>query len=473
MHIPTLPHIQHRATPASFQRAKPGVIMRPVSNSSSRQSVHISRHASTLDKKIPVITLRRSQYTPPALPQVSTKTTLIRRDKLAFATGKARAQMSEFTQRALELLQKAKRRSQRRKLALLLPAHNEELIIEKTIRSAKKAGLPKKDMYVVDDASTDKTREIAVQLLGKNHVLTVDRSGKATAVRQAIRHFYLEDYYDWVHVADADSVFSDNYFRIYSAKLDASKYAVAVGFVQSLRGNWISSYRAYVYTYGQHINRRVQSWFGMISVLPGPITAFRTDIWEHIAPSDNSMTEDFDITLQIHRKKLGKMVFIPQAINYTQDPQTLSDMYKQSMRWFRGFFQGVMEHRIGRHRQKIDISIGLQLLQVAVLFLQICVAFPLVIYYTGRWEIIPIAIAIDFILCCALVVASAIKMRRWYILGIIPYFYILRAFEIFWFYQAFFEVVILRKYSGKTTGWSTEGRRYKIHARALEETAAS
>ncbi|MBP9761750.1 glycosyltransferase family 2 protein, partial [Candidatus Saccharibacteria bacterium] len=361
--------------------------------------------------------------------------------------GAARQQLGEIAQNALLLLQKSYRRKRRKKLALLLPGHNEELIIADTIKSAIAAGQSKNDIYVVDDASSDKTRTIASRLLGKDHVLTVERSGKALAVRRAIAHFYLDDCYEWLHVADADSVFSEKYFSIYRDKLDGQRYAVAVGFVQSLRGNWISSYRSYVYTYGQHMNRRVQSWLGMISVLPGPITAFRTDILDQIVLSDNSMTEDFDMTLQIHRKKLGKMVFIPQAINYTQDPQSLSDFYKQTMRWFRGFFQGVQQHKVGTKRQRIDLSIGLQLLQVSVLFLQLFVIFPLVILLTHRWEIIPIAIAVDFILCCFLVIASAIVSRRWYVVGVIPYFYVLRAWEILMFYQAFFEVIVLRRYS--------------------------
>ena len=50
----------------------------------------------------------------------------------------------------------------RKKLALLLPGHNEELIIETTIRSALKAGQRLLDIYVVDDASTDKTRQAAL-----------------------------------------------------------------------------------------------------------------------------------------------------------------------------------------------------------------------------------------------------------------------------------------------------------------------
>jgi len=241
-------------------------------------------------------------------------------------------------------------RTVRKRLALLLPAHNEELIMEMTIRSAIAAGQSRRDIFVVDDNSSDGTRKIAIKQLGAQNVLSVGRSGKALAVQKAIAKFKLESRYVWLHVADADSIFSPDYFKIYRSKLNSKKYAVAVGFVQSLRGNWISTYRALTYTYSQHVNRRIQSKLGMISVFPGPITCFRTDIISKLDFDANSLTEDFDITLQVHRKKLGNIVFIPKAINYTQDPQSLGDFCKQNMRWQRGFFQGVKKYRIGLGR---------------------------------------------------------------------------------------------------------------------------
>ena len=287
----------------------------------------------------------------------------------------------------------------KKKLALLLPAHDEELIIQTTIRAAIAAGQRKEDIYVVDDNSSDKTRRRAIALLGRRQVLSVKRSGKARAVYQAIRHFDIEERYHWVHVADSDSVFCPDYFKMYRRKLNR-RYAVAVGFVQSLRGNWISKYRALTYTYGQHIIRRMQSWMGMISVLPGPITSFRTDIIKHLDFSAASLTEDFDLTLQIHRKKLGRILFIPEAINYTQDPQTLGDFCRQTARWQRGFFQGVSKYRIGTRRQAIDLSIGYQMLQLMILILEFGFLVPYIIITTGKWQIIPAILVADFVVVC-------------------------------------------------------------------------
>jgi biofilm PGA synthesis N-glycosyltransferase PgaC len=359
----------------------------------------------------------------------------------------------------------------KKKLALLLPAHNEELIIQATIKSAIAAGQSKDNIFVVDDFSSDKTWSKAVALLGRKQVLTVKRSGKALAVHQAVEYFKLIERYRWLHIADADSVFGEDYFRIYRRSLKGKKYAVAVGFVQSLRGNWISKYRSFTYTYGQHIMRRAQSWTGTISVLPGPITCFRTDILKKLDFDTGSLTEDFDITLQIHRKKLGSIKFIPGAVNYTQDPQTLSDFCAQTARWQRGFFQGVVKYRIGGKKQLIDASIGYQMFQVVFYLLELGVIAPYIIITTGQWVVIPAIILGDFVVLAWLAIFSAGAAKRLSILSALPYFYFLRWLELGIFLKAFVEVVALGKYKNKVKGWRTEGRRYALDPSALKDTA--
>lgn len=358
--------------------------------------------------------------------------------------------------------------ARRRRLALLLPAHNEELIIESTIRSAVAAGQSIADIYVVNDNSSDKTRLIATRLLGKSNVLNVKRSGKALAVKKAINKFDIESRYVWLHVADADSIFSQDYFRVYRKKLNAKKYAVAIGFVQSLRGNWISTYRALSYTYGQQVDRRIQASFGMITVFPGPVTCLRTDIISKLDFDGPSLTEDFDITLQVHRYKLGNIVYIPKAVNYTQDPQTLRDFCKQNMRWMRGYFQGVKKYRIGLGHQRIDIGIGLQLLLTLLFLMQIFIYAPFILITTsGDWRIIVAMIAVDLILNALITIASAIAIRRWALIGVIPYFYFLRLIEVGTHVVAFVEIMILNRFQTSVIGWSTAGRRYELSKQAM------
>lgn len=359
----------------------------------------------------------------------------------------------------------------RRKLALIIPAHNEGLIIQSTILSAISAGQKKEDIFVVDDASADNTRKQSMHILGYKKVLTLGRSGKAKAIHKALKHFKIQENYQWVHIVDADSVFGKDYFKIYKKELKGTEHAAAVGFVQSLRGNWICKYRAFSYTYGQHIYRRIQSWFGMISVLPGPITSYRTNILSNLDFLTDSLTEDFDITLQIYRKKLGKIKYIPAAVNYTQDPQALGDFWDQTQRWYRGFFQGVVKYKIGTKAQKIDLSVGYQLFETALYMVQVWIVLPVILLLTHNLSYLWRVFLIDMLVLGFLGIYSSAVILRPSILIALPTFYFLRMVEFIIYLKTFTEVVILKRYKQSISiGWETATRRYSISQKALKDT---
>jgi biofilm PGA synthesis N-glycosyltransferase PgaC len=364
---------------------------------------------------------------------------------------------------------RGKHTARRKRLALLLPGHNEELLLKATIESALAGGQKRTDIYFVDDDSSDHTREIALANLPRKNVLTVKRSGKAGAVKQAISHFKIVKRYEWVHVADADSIFCSSYFETYRKNLNKDRWVAAVGFVQSMRGNWIATYRSFSYTYGQHIFRRLQSWAGIIAVLPGPVTCFSTDIIKDLDFDGKSLTEDFDLTLQIHRKNLGRIRFIPEAINYTQDPRTLHDFINQTLRWQRGFFQGVRKYRIGFRLHLIDAGVGYQMFESVYYLFQLLIVGPLLLISARSFETVLSILAADFIAIIVLAIFSAIVARRLIILLSLPYFYFLRCIELGIFIWAFVEVIILRRFNSKTHGWKTEGRRYKIASTDLKD----
>ena len=353
-----------------------------------------------------------------------------------------------------------------------MPGHNEELIIAATSRSAIAAGQDIHDIYVVDDCSSDNTAVEAHHLLPSSNVLSVGRSGKALAVQKAIKHFDIENRYVWLHVADADSVFGANYFRLFRQKLQSKKYALAIGFVQSQRGNWISKYRTFSYTYGQQVHRRIQSKIGAVSVFPGPVTCFRTDIIKQLDFTVDSLTEDFDLTLQFHRKKLGKIRYIPKAVNYTQDPQTYRDFCKQTLRWQRGFFQGMLRHRLGTKARILDAYVGYQVLQTFLYLGQLLVAVPYLSVVTHNPWLLPGALAVNFAAMSLIAVGAAAAVKRPSILLGLPGFYLLSMTELFLYARAYIEVVAFRRFRGKVVGWDTEGRRYALNAAALQDGAA-
>lgn len=77
------------------------------------------------------------------------------------------------------------------KIAVLIPCYNEELTIEKVIKDFKKE-LPQADIYVYNNNSKDKTKEIAL----KNGAIVVDeyKQGKGNVVRSQFRDIEADIY---------------------------------------------------------------------------------------------------------------------------------------------------------------------------------------------------------------------------------------------------------------------------------------
>lgn len=345
-------------------------------------------------------------------------------------------------------------------LALIIPGHNEELVIQKTIDSAISAGLSATHIYVVDDNSSDKTAQLARKALGKNHVLTVARSGKALAIKKAIRHFRIKSRYTWLHIADADSAFEGKYFSIMKKELDPEKYVAAAGYVKSMYGGWISKYRAYEYTFGQEVMRRIQHMLGVIPVIPGPTSCFRTDILKYLDFETHNLTEDFDITIQIHRNKLGKIAFISQARTLTQDPKDYRDYVKQIIRWYRGFWQGVLTYKIGRGWQRIDAYLGYQIFEMFAYYFNLLVLLPILLLSGRGAYVIAQTFLIDVALFFVMSLVACASHRRLDIISAFPLFYLLRMTNMVMYIVAFVEVIILRRFREAQIGWSTSNRRY-------------
>lgn len=83
------------------------------------------------------------------------------------------------------------------KIAWIIPAYNEEISIRATIESVVRA-LPEAQIVVIDNASTDKTSELAQQAFSdlncKGKVIFESAKGKANALRKAF-HKVDADYY--------------------------------------------------------------------------------------------------------------------------------------------------------------------------------------------------------------------------------------------------------------------------------------
>ena len=354
-------------------------------------------------------------------------------------------------------------RSKKAMLCLLIAAHDEELVIAQTINSAIVAGMKPEHVYVVDDNSGDKTSKIAKSILGRANVMKVHRSGKGVALTKGARRFDLTNRYKWIHIADADGGFAPNYFRVFRHQLRV-KYAAATGYVRSLPGGPVSQYRVFEYTVGLEIHRRFQSMTNTVPIIPGPTSCFRSDVFARLDFANRSLTEDFDVTLQIHRQKLGKIQFIPDAVAYTQDPKNVKDFIKQIMRWNRGIMQGVHRHRIGRKLSPIDAYLSYQIFQNFLFFFNYCLLTPFLVFEYHTGVVAAQIFVFDVVLTFLMTILVVIRSKRWDVLSAFPFIYAFRWLTMYAFLRSFIEVTILGKYKVTQGFWSTAERRYRSEA---------
>jgi cellulose synthase/poly-beta-1,6-N-acetylglucosamine synthase-like glycosyltransferase len=326
------------------------------------------------------------------------------------------------------------------KLCLLIPGHNESLVIQNTIRSAFASGMDRRDIFVVNDNSSDDTAELAIELLGQFNVLTVGRSGKGGAIQKAARAFRLSERYEWIHIADADGTFDIGYFDKFRAQLRSDK-AAATGYMKSTKGSYIGKFRVFEYTLGMELTRRVQVMLNTLQVIPGATSCVRSDVFDQLDFNGGTLTEDYDVTLQIHRQGLGEIQFIPDATAFTQDPENFKDFMKQITRWYRGGVECMIKHAIGKKAKRLDFYIGYQIMQNFLFLGMLFVVMPIITFLTHSWYGYASLFVWDVLAMFIMSAIVAARANRWDILNAFPILYGLKWVNTYAFSKALLEAI--------------------------------
>lgn len=275
------------------------------------------------------------------------------------------------------------------KIALIIPAYNEELTIASAIYSAVARNFIPTDIVVVDDGSTDRTYEIADEIGCK--VIRTDRAGKAGAIKQALHNFQLLTHYTHIGILDADSTLMVGFRKeMVNAIKENPDAALFCGSPISRKNNWLTAYRAVEYAICLSIYRQAQNALGVINVAPGCASLYNTKDLADLDLSGDTLVEDMDLTIQLQRKR-KQIVFVSKAKVNTQDPSTLADYIGQLKRWYRGGWQVVRKHRLGRRFRPIDFEIGL-LMGESLIFSLMVMLMPLLLWRYPKYVLIGFAI---------------------------------------------------------------------------------
>jgi len=346
------------------------------------------------------------------------------------------------------------------KVATLIPAHNEELVIAKTLEAVLRQ-CPKSDIYVVDDGSTDNTEAVIRKYT--NNVLKIENLGKSGAVNKALKHFKLTNKYEYIFFMDADTQPERNFLKIAMSHFDSDpkeEINCVVGRVQGMGGSWVARYRLWEYEISHTIHKQAQSNLKSILVVPGCATVYRSEVFKKLKFPTGTLTEDMDFTFLMHRNGFNNMLFDDRCVVTTQDPQTLKEFVKQVNRWYTGFWQAVRKHNVPWGGQMLDFEVAMLasegLYNGLVVTSLLASLVPLGL--KGHLYIYQIPFFIDlFGFFIPTLLWSAVKNRSLKMLLNIPNFYFIRFLSSLLFFRSFFAGFLSKE---KAYMWDT--KRYLI-----------
>lgn len=234
------------------------------------------------------------------------------------------------------------------RVAVLIPAYNEEKVIVRTIRSVMMSNYKNIRILVIDDGSTDKTYEVARRAYpadlasGRLTVLAKPNAGKAEALNFALEHFDEEIYVG----IDADTVIAhDAISRLVPHFANPKIGAVAGNAKVGNRVNLWTRWQALEYITSQNFERRALDLFDVVPVVPGAIGAWRTaSVKVGGGYHPNTVAEDADLTMNLLEQGYS-VIYEDQALAFTEAPVTADGLIRQRFRWSFGILQAVWKHR--------------------------------------------------------------------------------------------------------------------------------
>jgi len=276
-------------------------------------------------------------------------------------------------------------------VSVLVPAHNEEISIADTIRSLLRSDYPDFEIIVIDDGSTDRTRDVVVNTFhlqkvsrpvrrvlptkeaieiyesvddGKPIMLVVkENGGKADSLNMGIN----ASRYPFFLSIDADTMVQiDTISELVRPIMENSRVIACGGMVQvsnsvvskddgSMEYHFPTGYLARCQILEYHrtfLSSRVfLDAFNGNMIISGACGLFRKDIVVQVGGYDTGVIgEDMELVVKLHSfcrcHRYGyRIVYSPTAICWTQAPASVEDLKKQRMRWHVGLLQSLIRYK--------------------------------------------------------------------------------------------------------------------------------
>lgn len=276
-------------------------------------------------------------------------------------------------------------------VSIIVPAHNESVTIEATIRSLLALEYKLYEIVIVDDGSTDDTAKVIQEAFKMRRIIrpiqkrvscTTEEAvfesqeqkvnitliqkkngGKSDALNMGIN----ASRYPYFICIDADSVLQyDSLEKVVRPILEEDNLIAVGGVVRPCNGAEIKDGHVIKYQLPKKLvpcmqvleydrsflaSRILFDKFNGSIIISGAFGLFRKNIVIDAGGYDRStMGEDMELIVKLHvfcRKNNipYRIRYAADAVCWTQVPENLKDLFKQRRRWHIGLFQSMLSHR--------------------------------------------------------------------------------------------------------------------------------
>lgn len=289
-----------------------------------------------------------------------------------------------------KLKQKPKKLSYYPKVSVIIPAHNQEAVIEKVIKAVLSLSYPKNKLEIVavDDDSTDSTGKIMDFLSKKDKRLKVlhrhpGYTGKAAAVNAGIKHATGEI----IGVLDGDNPkIKKSALNLMIPYFEDKNLGAVIGAIKVWKPKkFIEKIQWFEYIFVTVMRRLLASLNALYVTPGGAFSLYRKSVLDKVGLFDeNSITEDLEMAMRLQHKGY-KIKLELDGTNYTKVPDNLLSFHKQRVRWYRGWLHTVYKYKDMILNKKYGF-LGMVQIPISILLpLLLIIATVLLIVNTYNW----------------------------------------------------------------------------------------
>jgi cellulose synthase/poly-beta-1,6-N-acetylglucosamine synthase-like glycosyltransferase len=226
------------------------------------------------------------------------------------------------------------------RFAVLVPAHNEEMLIGNLCQSLLEVDYPHEEyaVHVIADNCSDNTAEIckqySVQVLERNDPMN---AGKGQALAWALKRLVLDEF-DAVFIVDADNYVDANILSELNGMINSGERAIqCYNAVGNRADSWFTELLFVARTIGNELYHEAKYRLGLSSCLMGNGLCFKAALLKERGWTAFSTGEDWEYYAQLVESGV-QIGFAARARVYHQESKSLNQATSQRLRWSSGRF---------------------------------------------------------------------------------------------------------------------------------------